>query len=36
VLDADGFIAIPPGPGLGVRVLADRVIHYAIAWERIL
>jgi o-succinylbenzoate synthase len=36
VLDGDGFIAIPPGPGLGIRVLADRVIHYAIAWERII
>jgi O-succinylbenzoate synthase len=36
VLDADGFIAIPPGPGLGVRVLADRVMAYAIAWERVI
>lgn len=35
VLDREGFIAIPRGPGLGVRVLADRVMKYAIGWERV-
>ncbi len=35
VLDAEGFIAIPPGPGLGVRVVAERVLERAVGWERL-
>lgn len=35
VLDADGFIAIPDGPGLGVRVVPERVLKRAIRWERL-
>jgi O-succinylbenzoate synthase len=35
VLDAGGFIAIPEGPGLGVTVLADRVLKRAVRWERL-
>ncbi len=35
VLDADGFIDIPRGPGLGVRVVADRILKRAVAVERI-
>jgi O-succinylbenzoate synthase len=35
VLDKDGFIAIPPGPGLGVAVNAERLEKYAVSWERI-
>lgn len=35
VLDAGGFIAIPPGPGLGVRVVAERVLERAVRWERL-
>jgi O-succinylbenzoate synthase len=36
VLDADGFISIPEGPGIGVRVVADRVLKRAVWWERLL
>lgn len=36
VLDADGFIGIPPGPGLGVRVVPERVIKRAVRWERLI
>jgi len=36
VLDAGGFIAIPEGPGLGVNVVAGRVLERAIRWERLL
>jgi len=36
VLDADGFIGIPPGPGLGVEVVAERILKRAIGWERLL
>jgi len=35
VLDADGFIGIPPGPGLGVEVVAGRVLKRALGWERL-
>lgn len=35
VLEADGFIAIPPGPGLGVRVVPERVLERAVRWERL-
>ena len=35
VLDADGFIAVPAGPGLGVRVVPERVLKRALAWERL-
>lgn len=30
VLDAEGYIAIPPGPGLGVRIDAERLAKYTI------
>ena len=35
VLDADGFIAVPEGPGIGVTVLEDRVARLALARERV-
>lgn len=35
VLDAEGFIAIPAGPGIGVRVLPDRLMKWAIHVERL-
>jgi len=35
VLDDDGFIAIPPGPGLGARLLPDRVLRKTIRAERL-
>ena len=35
VLEKDGFIEVPEGPGLGVEVLPERVMKYAIRWERI-
>ena len=35
VLDAEGFIAIPPGPGLGVTVVAERILKRAVSWERL-
>ena len=34
-LDPDGFIAIPAGPGLGVRIVAERVLERAVRWERL-
>jgi O-succinylbenzoate synthase len=36
VLDADGFIDIPSGPGLGVRVVPERILKRALRWERLL
>ncbi len=30
VLDGDGFIAVPPGPGLGVEVVAERLAKYTV------
>jgi len=35
VLDPDGFIDIPPGPGTGVHVVAERLLKRAIGMERI-
>ena len=35
VLGADGFIDIPEGPGLGVEVVAERIIKRAVRWERL-
>jgi len=35
VLGDGGWIAIPEGPGIGVKVVADRVLERAIAWERL-
>ncbi len=35
VLGAGGFIAIPEGPGLGVRVVAERILKRAVRWERL-
>ncbi len=35
VLDRDGLIDIPPGPGLGVKVIAERLIKRALRWERL-
>ena len=36
VLDAEGFIDIPSGPGLGVRVVPERILKRALRWERLL
>ncbi len=35
VLDANGLIDIPKGPGLGVRVSPERLLKRALAWERL-
>jgi O-succinylbenzoate synthase len=35
VLDAEGFIGIPEGPGLGVTVVPERILKRAIRWERL-
>jgi O-succinylbenzoate synthase len=35
VLDAEGFIAIPKGAGIGVRVVPERILRRAIGWERL-
>jgi O-succinylbenzoate synthase len=35
VLDADGFIDIPPGPGIGVRVMPERVLKRMVNAERL-
>ena len=35
VLEAGGWIGIPKGPGLGVTVVADRILKRAVRWERI-
>ena len=35
VLDADGFIEVPHGPGIGVTVLEDRVARHRIDEERL-
>jgi len=35
VLDPDGFIDIPSGPGIGVRVVPERILKRAIGWERL-
>ena len=35
VLGAGGYIDIPEGPGLGVRVVAERILKRATRWERL-
>jgi O-succinylbenzoate synthase len=35
VLDADGFIAIPPGPGLGMTLDPERLTKYMLRWEHL-
>jgi O-succinylbenzoate synthase len=35
VLDKDGFIAMPPGPGIGVEVIEDRMKKYLLGREKI-
>ena len=35
VLDAEGFIDVPPGPGNGVAVLPDRLERHLLGWERV-
>jgi O-succinylbenzoate synthase len=35
VLGPDGFIDIPDGPGVGVRVVPERILKRAIRWERL-
>lgn len=35
VLDAEGYITIPPGPGIGVEIPADRLARYTIHQERL-
>jgi O-succinylbenzoate synthase len=34
-LNADGSISIPPGPGLGVRVIPERLLKSTLHWERL-
>lgn len=34
-LNADGSISIPPGPGLGVEVIPERLLKYVLHWERV-
>ena len=35
VLESDGSICIPEGPGLGVRVVPERILKRALGWERL-
>ena len=35
VLGPDGSIDIPGGPGLGVRVVPERILKRTIRWERL-
>jgi O-succinylbenzoate synthase len=35
VLGPGGWIGIPDGPGIGVKVIADRVLKRALSWERL-
>ncbi len=35
VLDADGFIEIPQGAGIGVKVLSDRLLKYLVHAEKV-
>jgi O-succinylbenzoate synthase len=35
VLGPGGFIDIPGGPGLGVRVVPERILERAVRWERL-
>jgi O-succinylbenzoate synthase len=35
VLDADGFIAVPPGPGIGVQIDEDALEHFTLDTKRL-
>ena len=35
VLDDEGYIEVPPGPGLGVHVMPERLLERTIGMERI-
>ncbi|HEY0371915.1 MAG TPA: o-succinylbenzoate synthase [Thermoanaerobaculia bacterium] len=35
VLDADGFIAVPPGPGIGVQIDEDALQHFTLETKRL-
>jgi O-succinylbenzoate synthase len=35
VLDQEGYISIPKGPGLGIRVDAERLARYTIHWQQL-
>jgi O-succinylbenzoate synthase len=35
VLDTDGFITIPPGPGLGITIDPERLTKYMLSWEHL-
>jgi o-succinylbenzoate synthase len=35
LLEVGGWIGVPKGPGLGVRVVADRIVKRAVHWERL-
>jgi O-succinylbenzoate synthase len=35
VLKSGSWIAVPKGPGLGVQVVADRIVKRAVRWERL-
>jgi O-succinylbenzoate synthase len=35
VLDADGFIHIPEGPGIGARVVPERILRRTVRAERL-
>jgi len=35
VLENGGWIGIPKGPGLGVRVVPERIVKKAVRWERV-
>jgi O-succinylbenzoate synthase len=34
-LDREGFIAVPPGPGIGATVLEDRLEKFTLRRERV-
>jgi len=36
MLDGEGYIAIPPGPGIGVEIIEERLQRYTISQEKIL
>jgi O-succinylbenzoate synthase len=36
VLGPGGYIDVPAGPGLGVAVVADRILKRAVRWERLI
>jgi O-succinylbenzoate synthase len=35
VLEPDGFIKIPEGPGIGVRILSERLDKFKVFYEKI-